>query len=560
MAGKIPREFIDDLLVRVDIVDLIDSLVPLKKAGNSYKARCPFHTENSPSFSVNRNKQFYHCFGCGAGGNAISFLMEFSHLDFVEAIEDLAGFVGVDVPREAVEYQGNKQDYHALYSILEQVAIFYVNQLREPSVGAIAIDYLKARGLGGDVAKEFSLGYASDDWSALSSQFDQKLLIDAGMVVSKENGRVYDRFRGRLMFPIRDKRKRIVGFGGRVLDDSLPKYLNSPETAVFSKGNELYGLYELLEKDARPERIIIVEGYMDVLALAQAGIAYSVAALGTATSKTHLDLLFRFSSELVFCFDGDSAGRKAAWRATEASFPCLKDGRMIKIMLLPEGLDPDSLVQEQGVNEFKLRVQQSASLSDYFFETLCQNQDLTTLEAKSLLAAKAKPHIEKIPAGFFREMMLSELGSRLSESSLDILKIPATLEPKSEKTNVSGLIITPERAVLALLLQNPAWIEVIEELSPDWEQLNFSSKEWLLDLVQTIDENHCENTGRLLEIYRGDEKREKMLVMLANLEVIPGENIEFDGRAEFRGALLRVLEQGKKQHLDDLRDRKISEK
>ena len=332
MSGRIPREFIDELLVRVDIVDLIDSHVPLKKTGANYVARCPFHTEKSPSFSVNRNKQFFHCFGCGASGNAISFLMDFSHLDFIEAVEDLAAFVGVDVPRESVAHQSvsKKEDLSGLYGLMERVAAFYIEQLR---VSQKAVDYLKVRGVKSAVARDFMLGYAPDKWSALAEKFSQKLLIDAGLVVIKDDGQVYDRFRGRIMFPIRDKRARIIGFGGRVLDDSLPKYLNSPETSLFHKGKEVYGLYELLEKNSKPQRILIVEGYMDVIALAQYGINYAVAALGTATSQAHLDLLFRFSSELVFCFDGDRAGREAAWRVMESAFSSLKDGRSCRIML-----------------------------------------------------------------------------------------------------------------------------------------------------------------------------------------------------------------------------------
>ncbi len=377
MSGRIPREFIDDLLVRVDIVDLIDSHVPLKKAGSSYVARCPFHTEKSPSFSVNRKKQFYHCFGCGVGGNAISFLIEFSHLEFVEAIEDLAGFVGIDVPREKdFGLSVQKQDYSALYSILEQVAVFYVEQLRNSPEGKGAIKYLKHRGLSGEIAKEFSLGYAPDRWDALASRFDNSLLLKAGMLTSKENGKSFDRFRGRLVFPIRDKRKRIVGFGGRVLDDSLPKYLNSPETPIFSKGKELYGLFELLEKDSRPKRILLVEGYMDVLALSQFGINYSVAVLGTAPSKTHMDLLFRFTSEIVFCFDGDIAGKKAAWRAVQETFSCLRDGRLARVMLLPQAQDPDSLIRELGVDEFERQILNSQTLSGYFFEYISKEIDL----------------------------------------------------------------------------------------------------------------------------------------------------------------------------------------
>ncbi len=269
MTGRISREFIDELLVRVDIVDLIDSRVPLKKTGANYVARCPFHTEKSPSFSVNRNKQFFHCFGCGASGNAISFLMDFGHLDFVEAVEDLAAFAGVDVQRESpsqVSIKSGRDSLGDLYLLLERVAEFYVEELRKAPV---AIDYLKSRLVKGEVARDFMLGYAPDKWGAVADKFDQKLLIEAGMLVVKDDGKTYDRFRNRIMFPIRDKRSRIVGFGGRVLNDSLPKYLNSPETPLFHKGKEVYGLYELLAKNPKPQRILIVEGYMDVIALPQ---------------------------------------------------------------------------------------------------------------------------------------------------------------------------------------------------------------------------------------------------------------------------------------------------
>jgi len=547
MSGRIPREFIEDLLVRVDIVDLIDSHVPLKKAGNSYKARCPFHTEKSPSFSVNRKKQFYHCFGCGAGGNAVSFLMEFSHLDFVEAIEDLASFVGIDVPREAAEYQGQKQDYTALYSILEQVAVFYVEQLRSHPRSVKAVEYLKSRGVSGAVAKDFSLGFAPDEWDALSARFDKKLLLDAGMLSSKEGGKSYDRFRGRLMFPIRDKRKRIVGFGGRVLDDSMPKYLNSPETPVFSKGKELYGLYELLEKESRPKRILIVEGYMDVLALAQFGINYSVAALGTATSKMHLDLLFRFTSELIFCFDGDDAGRKAAWRAVQESFSCLKDGRQIGVMLLPQGQDPDSLIRAEGISAYEDRVIGAQALSDFFFDHVTKNLDLDTLEGRSQLLVQAKPDLEKIPAGYFRDMMLVRLKELSGKSDLDVLETPATLTSNKGIASKERLKLTPERVVIALLLQKPELAEIVEELEPKWSELSFLSKELLLNILGVIERKRIKTTAVLSEEYRGTDN-ERDVSWLANLEVVPRENDEFDENEAFRLALENVIDRGRKQY------------
>jgi len=551
VSGRIPREFIDNLLLRVDIVDLIDSHVPLKKAGSSYVARCPFHSEKSPSFSVNRKKQFYHCFGCGAGGNAVSFLMAFSHLDFVEAIEDLASFVGVDVPREAQGFRQQKQDYTELYSILEQVAVYYVEQLRNDSPGAMAaVQYLKQRGLSGEVAKQFSLGYAPDEWDALASRFDKKLLMDAGMLVQKESGRSYDRFRGRLIFPIKDKRKRIIGFGGRVLDDSLPKYLNSPETAVFSKGNELYGLSELLDNDSKPKRILIVEGYMDVLALAQYGVSYSVAALGTATSKMHLDLLFRFSSELVFCFDGDAAGQKAAWRAVEEAFPCLKDGRQVKVMLLPEGHDPDSMIREWGVARFESEIERAQALSDYFFDYICKDINLQTVEGRSLLVTKAKPHIEKIPAGFFREMMFNHLASA---GDLDVLKNPAMLGDSGVVavkafSGGGGGKVSPIRMVIALLLQNPALIEVFEQKELDLSGMDFPGLDMLTEVVQVIEEIKPGNPAILMEYFRG-KSREKTVNTLMNWDFfILSDGVE----AEFSGAINLMLQQVDEESLADL--------
>ncbi len=561
MSGRIPREFIDDLLVRVDIVDLIDSHVPLKKAGSSYIARCPFHTEKSPSFSVNRKKQFYHCFGCGVGGNAVSFLMAFSHLDFVEAIEDLASFAGIDVPREAVKYSASKQDYSGLYAILEQVAVFYVEQLRQHEQGAKAVAYLKSRGLSGEVAKVFSLGYAPNEWEALASRFDNQLLIDAGLLVETDAGKVYDRFRGRLVFPIRDKRKRVVGFGGRVLDDSLPKYLNSPETAVFSKGKELYGLSELLDKISKPTRIVIVEGYMDVLALSQFGVAYSVAALGTATSKIHLDMLFRFTSELVFCFDGDSAGQKAAWRAVQEAFPCLRDGRQIKVMILPSGQDPDSLIRAEGLEIFERRVQQSQVLSAYFFEAICKHVDLSAVEGRSQLLSEAKPYIEKIPAGFFREMMIARLKELSASPVLDVFEKPAMLEEPNRTKAIGArrregqVKLSPIRIVIALLLQNPGLIELVEQRDAEWQDVDFPGMTVLTEVLQAITEVKPKNAAVLVEYFRG-KPSEKVVNTLINWNFFI---LEQGVEAEFSGALDRLFEQMKEVVLNQLLEKERSD-
>lgn len=538
MSGRIPRQFIDDLLVRVDIVDLIDSRVPLKKVGSNFVARCPFHTEKTPSFSVNRNRQTYHCFGCGAGGNAISFLIDYAHLGFVEAVEDLAAFIGIDVPREAVDQIdfSAKQDTSRLYGLLEQVAAFYVEQLRSHE-GKVAIDYLKQRGLTGEIARDFGLGYAPNSWDALLARFDQQTLVDAGMLVVKEDGKVYDRFRGRLMFPIRDKRKRVIGFGGRVLDDSLPKYLNSPETDIFSKGKEVYGLCELLEHKAKPERILIVEGYMDVIALAQYGVHNAVAALGTATSKVHMDLLFRFASELVFCFDGDNAGRQAAWKAVEAALPSLRDGRQIKIMLLPQGHDPDSLIREESLQGFETRIADALVLSDYFFEHLGAGLNLATVEGKAKLLSVARPQLEKMPRGFFREMMFARLREITGAKLQDAVGRGGSPIANQAKDKVQSASMM--RKLLALLLQYPQLAQKAEQQMYELADVNLAGMDLLKQVLELIAREQPKTSAVLIEIFRGTE-HEKVVNALSNLAWdVP----EFNADAEFGGAWNQLLRQ-----------------
>jgi DNA primase len=552
MAGLIPREFINDLLLRVDIVDLIDSHVPLKKAGSNYMARCPFHTEKSPSFSVNRNKQFYHCFGCGVSGNAVSFLMDFSHLDFVEAIEELAGFVGIDVPHEASSNRNSapQDNLKELYQLLEQVARFYAQQLRATNPQAqTAIAYLKNRGVSGQIAKAFMLGYAPEQWDALLKHFPAKALLDAGLLVKNESGKQYDRFRGRVMFPIRDKRGRVIGFGGRVLDDSQPKYLNSPETAVFSKGQHVYGLYELLQKNSKPQRILVVEGYMDVIALAQFGIDYAVATLGTATSKAHIDLLFRICPELVFCFDGDKAGQQAAWRATEAALPSLRDGRQVRIMLLPEGHDPDSLVRNEGVGNFEERIISAQALSEYFFAHFIATLDLSTMEGRAKLAATAKPLIEQLPTGIFKQMMEAQLKQLSQAPELVFSENTTTLELKITKPKPKQKKhLSPARVAIALLLQNPHLAESVVEKMPAWEGLEFPGLDVLKNLLHTILNYHPANTGALIEMYRGLVE-EKIIKTLASWEFLfPESGIA----AEFSDAIDNLIAQAKQEKITQL--------
>lgn len=435
MAGLIPQRFIDDLLNRTDIVEVVGSRVQLKKTGKNYSACCPFHQEKTPSFSVSPDKQFYYCFGCGAGGNALSFLMEHDHLDFPQAVEDLAKRAGLDVPREdARPGQRPRQSGDSpLYPLLEAAAGYYRQALKSHPARQAAVDYLKGRGLSGVIARDFGLGFAPPGWDNLmkhlgGDSLQQKALIDAGLLIENANsGKRYDRFRDRVMFPIRDSRGRVIAFGGRVLGDDKPKYLNSPETPVFHKGQELYGLYEARKSSRDLDEILVVEGYMDVIALAQQGLRNAVATLGTATSEEHIKRLFRVVPSLLFCFDGDSAGRNAAWRALESCLPNLQDGRRVRFLFLPEGEDPDSLVRREGTDAFRARIHQQAQpLADYFFRHLMEEADPSTLEGKAHLATLAMPLIERLPGANLRALMRQRLGEL---TGLD----PATLGEHAER-------------------------------------------------------------------------------------------------------------------------------
>ncbi len=440
MAGRIPQAFLDDLLDRVDIVDVIDRRVKLKKTGKNYSARCPFHEERSPSFSVNPDKQFYYCFGCGAGGNALTFLMEYENLDFPQAVDALAGSAGMEVPREpsrggrdpAQREESNKP----LYAIMEKAALFYRQQLRSHPQAQRAVKYLKARGLSGEIAQQFGMGFAPPGWDSLHTALGggdalRDLLIKAGMLVKNENGRVYDRFRDRVMFPIRDRRGRVIAFGGRVLGDDKPKYLNSPETEIFHKGRELYGLYEARQATRKLERIVVVEGYMDVIALAQHGISYATATLGTATSEVHLDRVYRLCPEVVFCFDGDEAGRKAAFRALEAALPCLEDGRQARFLFLPEGQDPDDAVRAGGQTLFEEMLGKAVPLETFLFDAVAQGLDLNSLDGRARMSKQALPHIRRLPEGVYRQLMFQALAERtgLELSSLMLLETPPPEPP-----------------------------------------------------------------------------------------------------------------------------------
>ncbi|MFA5678407.1 MAG: DNA primase [Pseudomonas sp.] len=436
MAGLIPQGFIDDLLGRTDVVEVVGSRIKLKKTGKNYSALCPFHNEKSPSFSVSPDKQFYYCFGCGAGGNAIGFLMDFERLDFPQAVEELARQAGVDVPREERSDQRgqrpSRQD-SPLYPVLENAAAFYRQQLRQHAQRKRAVDYLQQRGLSGQIANLYGIGFAPPGWNNLmghlaTNNSEEKLLIEAGLVVENpDSGKRYDRFRDRITFPIRDSRGRVIGFGGRVLGDDKPKYLNSPETPVFHKGRELYGLYEARRHNRQLDDVLVVEGYMDVIALAQHGVTNAVATLGTATSEEHLKRLFRIVNSVVFCFDGDNAGRQAAWRALQSCLPALEDGRHVRFMFLPEGQDPDSLIREEGQDAFRARMaQQAQPLTEYLFRHLAEEAPPDSLEGKAHLATLALPLIEQVPGSLLRRLLKQSLQQRTGMDLENLPSEPAT--------------------------------------------------------------------------------------------------------------------------------------
>lgn len=443
MAGLIPQSFIDDLLNRTDIVDVVSSRIQLKKTGKNYSACCPFHKEKTPSFTVSPDKQFYYCFGCGAGGNALGFVMDHDQLEFPQAIEELAKRAGMDVPREE-SGRGHKPRQPVdspLYPLLNAAAEHYRQALKSHPQRKYAVDYLKGRGLTGEIARDFGIGFAPPGWDNLlkhlgADALQQKVMIDAGLLIENtENGRRYDRFRDRIMFPIRDSRGRVIAFGGRVLGDDKPKYLNSPETPVFHKGQELYGLYEARKHNRDLDEIMVVEGYMDVIALAQQGLRSAVATLGTATSEEHLKRLFRIVPSVLFCFDGDAAGRNAAWRALESTLSSLQDGRRARFLFLPDGEDPDTLIRAEGTDAFRARINQHAQpLADYFFQQLCEEADPRSLEGKAHLVTLAAPLIDKIPGNNLRALMrqrLSEITGLSGEALSQVASAPRSHAPST---------------------------------------------------------------------------------------------------------------------------------
>ncbi len=556
----IPQHFIDDLIARADIVDVIGRRVQLKKSGREFKACCPFHDEKTPSFYVVPHKGFYNCFGCGAHGTALGFLMEYDHMSFVEAVETLAQMIGIEVPRE--EGARPAQRYDELFDLLLRVERFFQAELRSHDA---AIDYLKRRGVDGATAKRFGVGFAPEGWSTVLDKFGTSQqaidrLLAVGLIIRKDNGKHYDRFRNRVMFPIRDTRGRTIGFGGRVMGDEEPKYLNSPETVLFHKGRELYGLHEARQALRSIERLVVVEGYMDVIGLARHGINYGVATLGTATTGDHLNRLFRLTDDIFFAFDGDRAGRKAAWRALENALPHMREGRQIRFVFLPEKQDPDSYVQAEGANAFEQLLDEGLPLAEFLIQELAADVDLGSVDGRARLAERAGPLLRRLPQGVYRELLLDGLGERvgLAGSRLTDLLLkgdsratnqqgggesgPAR-RPAAKRGNQPSLV----RRALVLALHEPKAASDVD--ADELADFHRPGIKLLRALIETVQAEPNISTAGLIERFRNDEEG-RHLGQLATSEVPSDE--EFDTAAELSACIVQLAQAAARERIDFL--------
>ena len=527
MAGRIPQSFIDGLVSTTDIVEVIEHYVPLKRAGKEYKACCPFHDEKTPSFTVVPDKQFYHCFGCGAHGTAVGFLMDYANLEFVEAVEELARRAGREVPREDGGERGPREDLEPIYTALERANAYFRRQLRHHPQASRAVDYLKGRGLSGAIAAEFQLGFAPLAWDGLLGELgtderSRAALVRGGLVIEGDGGRTYDRFRDRITFPIHDSRGRVAGFGARIIDAGEPKYLNSPETPVFHKGRELYGLARARGPGRSPERLLVVEGYMDVVALAQSGIDYAVATLGTAATEDHVQRLFRPVSDIVFCFDGDEAGRRAAWRAAQNALPSMKAGRRALFLFLPEGEDPDSLVRAEGREAFERRLEGAVPLSRFVFDHLAAEVDPGTPEGGARFVDGLRPLLERTPAGPFRNRLVTQVGELYAarvparsrnqidkwfeelsrdDSSKGLRRLGDQVREHTERLRSSE---SPATRAVRMLLHHPSLAGKVVDVDL-LRAANTADCGLLADVIETLHSRPDLQHGALLDRYRQHE-------------------------------------------------------
>lgn len=547
MNGLIPQHFINDLVSRVDIVDVLSKRIDLKKAGKEFKAVCPFHNDKNPSLTISPSKGFYHCFSCGAHGTALGFLMEYEHLSFVEAIESLASDLGLEVPYEKSS-KPIKQN-NDLFLMMEKLQKKFQDNLKNESK---AIKYLKERGIDGTTAKKFGIGYAKKGWRNILDEFGKNekqinLLTSLGLIIKKSDNSYYDRFRDRIIFPIRDARGRFIGFGGRVFNDEQPKYLNSPETSLFHKGKELYGLYECQQSMRDIDKLIVVEGYMDVIGLSQNGVEYAVASMGTATTNDHFNRLFRLTDSIFFCFDGDDAGLKAAWRALENSLIHLRDGRQIKFVFLPDGDDPDSYIANNGTSKFEKQLDSGMDLSDFLIDKISENIDLNSIDGKARMAERAKPFIGKIPDGIFKELIIDKLSSSVGISSKKLTALISqmskkeSMKPKtrsytkmmsqrSSKTQPSII-----KKSIMLILNYPEAAKNIKH--HDFKDYKKPGIKILLKLIKTAQEGSNINAASLIERWRDDDEGRHLAKLAINL--FP-DNPEFDASKELNDSLVQI--------------------
>ena len=548
MSGLIPQHFIDDLIARADIVDVLSKRIDLKKAGKEFKAVCPFHNDKNPSLTISPLKGFYHCFSCGAHGTALGFLMEYENLNFVEAVENLASELGVEVPYENKGNPIKKND--DLFLLMNTIQKKFQNNLK---INAKAIQYLKKRGIDGKTAKKYKIGYAEKGWSNIldnfgSSDSDIKSLLKLGLIIKKENNKgYYDRFRDRIIFPIRDNRGRFIGFGGRIFEGDQPKYLNSPETPIFHKGRELYGLYECQKSMRVIEKVIVVEGYMDVIGLSQNGVEYSVASMGTATTDDHFTRLFRLSDTICFCFDGDQAGYLAAWRALENSLSHLKDGRQIKFVFLPDGEDPDSYIRKNSTGNFEKLLNNGTDLSDFMIQRTSEDIDLKSVDGKARLAERVKPLINRMPRGIFKELIIEKLSALVGLSAKKLEQ--SISEDKITNKRKSSFSYAPRRKNINTKKDSPSVIkksislilnypEAVKEIS-NIEFVNYEKPgiKILINLIKNITDEPNMNTAALIERWREDDEG-KYLSKLA-INSFP-KNEEFNAEEELNNCLVQI--------------------